>query len=575
MIAASAYIIACSARNRLRVRLRRLREPRYLVGAVVGLAYIYFSLFGGFRRRASARRRRTLETARMPGAMAPLMAGLPTLGGLVLMALAALGWAAPFDSGLLTFSQAETEFLFPAPVPRRSLLVYRMLRSQIGMLFGAGVIAITAPAGDRFVRLRVAIAMWLLMCTWKVYYAGITLTRSRLAAAGLPRRVAAVPLAALAAALAVVGTLVWRSAQAAPIAGVADLLQRLAAVEDSRLASIVLWPFVAVIRPFVAESAPAYMAAIAGSLVVLAAAGAWVVLIDSAFQDAAEQVWTRREAAKQASAARYRSQAVAWQLPATGRPEAVFAWKAAVQTLRAIDRGSALRILVGVSAFAAATLLLGQRGGADALAVLVLAAAGFSIMLAPQALRIDLRQDLQQIDLLKTWPVPAAAVIRGELIWPGILLTAAAWTLVAMAWLLPGGPLARVDDALRFSAGASAVLAAPALIFGQLAIHNGMAIAFPAWMPLGGQRARGLDVMGQRIILLGGTWLLLIVMLIPAVVPAAVVWFVLRSFIHAAAWVPAAVIVSGVMFVEVFVATELLAPLYERLDLSAIDRAEQ
>ena len=49
MFSASLYIIVCSARNRLRVRLRRLREPRYLVGAVVGAVYIYFSFFARFR----------------------------------------------------------------------------------------------------------------------------------------------------------------------------------------------------------------------------------------------------------------------------------------------------------------------------------------------------------------------------------------------------------------------------------------------------------------------------------------------------------------------------------------------
>jgi len=36
MLFASLYIIVCSARNRLRVRLRRLREPRYLFGAIAG-----------------------------------------------------------------------------------------------------------------------------------------------------------------------------------------------------------------------------------------------------------------------------------------------------------------------------------------------------------------------------------------------------------------------------------------------------------------------------------------------------------------------------------------------------------
>ena len=41
--------------------------------------------------------------------------------------------------------------------------------------------------------------------------------------------------------------------------------------------------------------------------------------------------------------------------------------------------------------------------------------------MAPQILRIDMRQDLRHLELLKTWPVKASAVVRGELLWPGAL----------------------------------------------------------------------------------------------------------------------------------------------------------
>ena len=40
MLSASLYITVCTTRNRLRVRLRRLREPRYLLGAIVGPAVL-------------------------------------------------------------------------------------------------------------------------------------------------------------------------------------------------------------------------------------------------------------------------------------------------------------------------------------------------------------------------------------------------------------------------------------------------------------------------------------------------------------------------------------------------------
>jgi hypothetical protein len=66
MFGASVYIIICSARNRLRVRLRRLREPRYLIGAIVGAAYSYFSFFARFRTRANVSRRQRWGRVRQP-----------------------------------------------------------------------------------------------------------------------------------------------------------------------------------------------------------------------------------------------------------------------------------------------------------------------------------------------------------------------------------------------------------------------------------------------------------------------------------------------------------------------------
>ena len=58
MLSASLFIITHSARNRLRIRLRRLREPRYLIGAVAGAAYFYFTIFARMNGRRSFARRR-------------------------------------------------------------------------------------------------------------------------------------------------------------------------------------------------------------------------------------------------------------------------------------------------------------------------------------------------------------------------------------------------------------------------------------------------------------------------------------------------------------------------------------
>jgi hypothetical protein len=263
------------------------------------------------------------------------------------------------------------------------------------------------------------------------------------------------------------------------------------------------------------------------------------------------------------------------RLAPAGRAELAFAWKAATQTLRVTDRRAIARIVIIFTAFTALASTAGRREGfAVLLGLFTSFGALFSILMAPQAIRLDLRDDLQHLELLKTWPVAPSAVVRGELLWPGLLITAIAWALVAMATILSGAAFSRIAFAWRLSIGGAVGIAAPALIFAQLVIHNGAALMFPAWVPLGQQRPRGLDAIGQRLIMLGGTWLMLLLMTLPAAIAGGIVWFAFGRFIGPAALMPAAAACTVILAVEVLVATEALGPLYEKLDLLAVERAE-
>jgi ABC-2 type transport system permease protein len=250
MFSASLYIIVCSFRNRLRVRLRRLREPRYLIGAIVGVAYIYVSFFARFRvSRAGATGGNTRQP-QLPASMAALTASGPALAGLALMVVTAASWIMPFSSGLLEFSDAEIQFLFPAPVSRRQLLIYRMLRSQLGMLFGAVVIGLASPSPFGFSRLRISVGAWVLLATGKIYFTGITLARVRLRSRDTrSRRVAWLPIGVMTVALAVVGTALTREYLQAQPGGVSEILLLVGRVSLTGASRIVLWPFMAVTRP--------------------------------------------------------------------------------------------------------------------------------------------------------------------------------------------------------------------------------------------------------------------------------------------------------------------------------------
>jgi hypothetical protein len=160
------------------------------------------------------------------------------------------------------------------------------------------------------------------------------------------------------------------------------------------------------------------------------------------------------------------------------------------------------------------------------------------------------------------------------LLWPGAIITVVAWTMLTVATLLSGTMLSNVSLAWRMGGAAALAILAPSLVFSQLTIHNAVALIFPAWVPLGNQRARGLDAMGQRLIMLGGTWLLLTISMLPGAIAGGIVWFALERFIGTAALVPAALVCSAIVGVEVLLATEAIGPAYERLDLLAVERSE-
>jgi len=80
--------------------------------------------------------------------------------------------------------------------------------------------------------------------------------------------------------------------------------------------------------------------------------------------------------------------------------------------------------------------------------------------------------------------------------------------------------------------------------------------------------------MGQRIIMLTGTWLLLVVIALPGAVAAGMFWFVMGRIFGPLMLIPAALMAAGVLAVEVLLATEALGPIYERLDVMAVERVE-
>jgi hypothetical protein len=145
-------------------------------------------------------------------------------------------------------------------------------------------------------------------------------------------------------------------------------------------------------------------------------------------------------------------------------------------------------------------------------------------------------------------------------------------------FLIPNIPHTSAKFALfvvnRVSYGLAALLIAPALILVQLLVQNAMAILFPAWVVVGATRSRGVDVMGQRLVMQAGIWLTLLL----AVVPAALVAGVVAAGVYWATGVLpvvlAAAVGAAVIFSECLLATEALGRALDRADVGSIEPTE-
>ena len=193
MLSALLYLRATSFRNWVVARVRRLRQPKYLLGAIVGVAYFYFFFFRTLATPAGSR-----GGAAMPDAARQAMESAVTLpadwlpattafGSLALLVFITFMWVVPTQRAALGFSEAEIAFLFPAPVHRRSLVHFRLISAQLRSLVGAVVMMLfsqrwSALGGNALTH---AFGWWFIFSALNLHFSGASFTLTRLTDLGL------------------------------------------------------------------------------------------------------------------------------------------------------------------------------------------------------------------------------------------------------------------------------------------------------------------------------------------------------------------------------------------------------
>ncbi len=545
MIAALCYLQFHSTRNRLVSRFKRLKQPKYLFGAIAGGLYFYFYFFR-YLFQGYAHGGRQAVPPSIPPEYLPLV---ESLAALVLLIIVLLAWLIPHERAALTFTEAEVAFLFPAPVTRRSLIHFKLLRSQLRILFSALLLTLFSRrfGGNGWSHAR---GWGRMLSTLNLHFLGASFARTILLYHGGSNRLRRLLVFALVISLA---AFVWLWAKnilpaltAADRANFTSLLNYAKLVLTAGPALYLLYPFHLLARPFFAPDAAAFLTALAPALLLFLLHYLWVIYSDVAFEEAsveASQKLATRLAAVRAGnwhgATKKQKARRAWfPLAATGPAATALMWK----NLIGVGQIFSARLWI-ILAIILIALVAGFGGSArvqnlSTLATIIIAILlGYSLLLGPQLLRLDFRQDLPMADVLKTYPLRGWQIALGEILAPVAVLAGFQWLLLLVGFclvlFLPGK-----HEALMLAIGISAACLLPALDFLMLLIPNAAVLLFPSWIQAGKDSPRGIEATGQRLIFAVGQLLVLLLTLLPAALAFAVIYFPLKLAFGPVAPVP-------------------------------------
>ncbi len=543
MNGALPFLVARTVRNRFSAQVRRLRSPRYVIAVAVACGYFFLLLH-----------RPTDEGVGVPAVLPPGQGAgrteLALMSAVGLALFAAKWWLIGSSNAALAFSPAEVQFLFPAPLSRRTLVLYRIGRAQIPLLVSALFITFLARrAGASLpVGLRV-LSVWMLFSTLSLHQMGTALARAGAAQRGRGLRRNALPIVIAGGGIMILFVSAVRSWPGTHgVEGIPAAVAHVRAAMAMPLPAAILWPFRIAIAPSYAGSAGEWALAMGPAMALLILHVAWVLRADTVFEDAAVEASARRAAriararARAAGAAlptpsvvdkvsgsmaavrldrapppAARLRRVVLPLSAAGDPAVAVLWK---NTL-ALARGLRLRTMafvgIAISAVVFAFSELGLFGdlppgdGVLFLGWLAFMAALFLVVLGPLAIRNDLRQDLLHIDLLRTYPLGGATLVFAEIASSTLALTMIQWLLLAAAYALlsaspadaGGGAVSRLLAAPladRMTLLAVTMGALPIVNMSSFVVQNAAALLFPGWIRLGPGGISGLEVIGQRIL---------------------------------------------------------------------------
>ena len=545
-------------KNRIVARVRRMRDPRYAVGALFGLVYFGWIFFKNQRAATFFR----------PGAgtMSELRVDAASVFVLAIMLFA---WALPGDSGGLEFSEAEIAFLFPAPLRRRDLLLYKIIRQQPQVMMSAAIFTLLGATRSKFV------GLWLAFSVMGIYMMLVALGRARLRLMGINFLVRLVLVLAITAGIAAAGVYA--------VKGVPLHFQH----GDGRslppeFAAIFRVPVVAAIlflpKLYAGAVFPPSLAALAASslgLLILAVVFFFAAdRLNVSFEEGSVVRAQRRHAWVQQMRARrgggyvmFKRARAPFRLAPTGPPEIAIIWKNSVATMRISLAGIVIILIVFGVLIANALYLHGEARNGIGIAFLMITC--LFPFIGPNIFANDLRLDLPRLEVLKSYPLSGASIVAAEIAAPLVIISALELLSISCAAAVLGGSAKGSHLGGAEFAVIALLLAVPVVAL-QLLIRNAIPVIFPAWAARSKEDPRGFVLTGQRLMLVLGNFVILGFALIPAAVVfipillLAIKFFAGNAIFAAITTAPPIAVICG----EVWLGVRFLGDRFEALDVS-------
>jgi len=556
-------------KNRTLQRLRRLREPRYLIGAIAGAAYFWFFIF----RRSMAAHNSGSNPKLIIMKTLSVSPVVADCAAVILLLLMITAWALPADSGGLEFTETEIAFLFPAPLRRRDILLYKIVRAQPQALFSALIMTVLG-----WWRNGLFVGVWSAISVLGVYFTLVSLGRARL------RLMHVGFLARLAGVAVIVAGLVWiakselsainfRTLKNAP-----QVMNALSVPFHKPLIRTILF----IPRLIASAAIPPSFAMLAISVPIVLALGVGFFFVAAglnvSFEEAsiaASQKKANRQQRVQGQRAgtfvMFRRAPAPFKLGETGPIETAVVWK----NMIALVRNSIAWVVVfaAVLAFMLGVALWSRETTAyTAIGSMLMFMSCFFPLMGPNVFSNDLRLDMPRLEVLKSYPITGERLIAAEIASPLLVISILEMLFATSASIMMG--MGDANKFTKFIATPQFIVAVLLLTLPicavQLVIRNAIPVLFPAWAMRSKDEPRGFVAMGQRIVTLAGNLIVLAVALIPAaIVFLPSLWIAFKFFAGNPAFVAVATMPAvAVLLTEVWMGIKALGAQFEKLDIT-------